>query len=115
MATKPILEQELGQAITQGWLKSYDSAFWNECLSYVNKGNGRSGAERGAHDDRVIKHGIALQMRKYPASVMDVSLPIHYTPPRDMSVRETGWGKARREARRKKLEVALGMRGKVSV
>ena len=112
MATKPILEQELGAAIAQGWLKSWDRYFWDECLSYVNLGNGRTGAERGCHDDRVIKHGIALQMRKHPAQRVDVSLPLHYVPPTDPKVRETSWGKARRVARRKKLEVALARGGK---
>lgn len=111
MVTKPILEQELGAGIARGWLKSWDKAFWDECLSYVNLGNGRSGAQPGSHDDRVVKHGIALQMRKHPVWRVDVSLPIHYTPPTDPRVKETAWGKARRMARRKRLEEALARGG----
>lgn len=63
--TKPILEKTLGSLITSGGIVSYDEAFWDECLSYVRPGDGTSGAQQGAHDDRVIKHMIALQMREH--------------------------------------------------
>lgn len=62
--TKPVMEQELGAAIVAGSTLSWDQAFWDECLGYVQHGDGRTGAQDGAHDDRVVKHMIALQMRK---------------------------------------------------
>ena len=65
-ASKPILEQELSRLIVERALHSYDARLWDECLSYVQLGNGRTGAVAGCHDDRVIAHGIALQMRRVP-------------------------------------------------
>lgn len=63
--TKPVLENTLGSLIASGGINSYDQAFWDECLSYVRHGDGRTGAQQGTHDDRVIAHMIALQMRDH--------------------------------------------------
>ena len=63
--TKPILEGTLASLLTSGGILSYDQAFWDECLSYVRHGDGSTGAQSGTHDDRCVKHMIALQMRDH--------------------------------------------------
>ncbi|MDO8671160.1 MAG: hypothetical protein Q7O66_06980, partial [Dehalococcoidia bacterium] len=76
--TKPIMEAELGGLIARQELRSYDSFFWDECLSYKQLGNGKTGSERGCHDDRVIAHGIAIMMRRRPSVQRDAgSVPMH--------------------------------------
>lgn len=62
--TKPILEKNFAAAIAAGAVTSYDAALWDECLSYVQHGDGRAGAQQGCHDDRVLAHMIAWQMRQ---------------------------------------------------
>jgi len=61
--TKPVMESALASLIASGSILSYDQAFWDECLSYVRHGDGTTGAQSGTHDDRCIKHMIALMMR----------------------------------------------------
>jgi hypothetical protein len=73
--TKPVLERDLGAAIAAGSLTSWDQAFWDECLSYVNLGNGKTGGQSGTHDDRVLAMGIAWQMRS--AMPMTGFLPLN--------------------------------------
>lgn len=63
--TKPVLEGEFAQAIASQSICSWDAALWDECLSYVRRGDGTSGAQEGTHDDRVLKIMIAWQMRKH--------------------------------------------------
>lgn len=63
--TKPIMEQEIASWITARSLVNYDAGFWDECLSYVRHGDGKTGAQNGTHDDRVVAHMIALQMRAH--------------------------------------------------
>ncbi len=62
--TRPDMETDLAAAITSNSLISYDREFWDECISYVHQGNGKAGADAGCHDDRVIKHMIAVQVRR---------------------------------------------------
>lgn len=64
--TKPVLVNLLSEAISQRQMLSPDRAFWDECLSFVNLGNGRVGGQAGTHDDRVMATAIALQMRTVP-------------------------------------------------
>jgi hypothetical protein len=61
--TKPVMIDTLASMIASGGMCSYDQAFWDECLSFVRHGDGKTGAQQGTHDDRVIKHMIALMMR----------------------------------------------------
>lgn len=63
--TKPVLEQDFAAAIVSRSMCSYDEALWDECLSYVTHGDGKTGATQGCHDDRAVKHMIAWQMRKH--------------------------------------------------
>lgn len=67
-ATKPVMEGTLASLIASGGIASYDRAYWDECLSYVRHGDGTTGAQGGCHDDRVVKHMIALQMREHMPS-----------------------------------------------
>ena len=64
LRTKPIMIDELAQAISEGSLAINDPEFVRECLTYVYNDNGGTGAQNGCHDDRVIAMAIALQMRK---------------------------------------------------
>lgn len=63
--TKPLAEQEIAAWIKSGSLVNYDAGFWDECLSYVRHGDGKTGHQGGCHDDRVLAHMIALQMRQH--------------------------------------------------
>jgi hypothetical protein len=58
--TKPIMEARLESLIESFGFVSHDEDFWDEVLSYVYLGPGKAGAQAGTHDDRVIKHMIAL-------------------------------------------------------
>lgn len=74
--TKPIMEQEMASWIESGSLVSYDAGFWDEALSYVRHGDGKAGAQQGCHDDRVIAHMIALQMRAHVQTRSGPPLPL---------------------------------------
>mgnify|MGYP001570683156 FL=1 len=76
--TKPIMEQGLASLIASGGIQSYDRALWDECLSYVRRGDGTTGGQQGCHDDRVVKTMIALQMRE------------HMPPPQGQGIRVGG-------------------------
>lgn len=70
--TKPIMEKTLAALIASKGLMAYCQEFWDECLNYVIKGDGSNGAQNGTHDDRVMAHAIAMQMRE--AVPADMSL-----------------------------------------
>lgn len=79
-ATKPVMEQELASAILSGSLVSWDEKFWDECLSYVQNAGGHSGAQVGCHDDRVVAHMIAWQMRHhFPMVMLPISVAAEWT------------------------------------
>lgn len=61
--TKPVLEQEMGALIASGGIVSWDGRLWDECLSYTQHGDGKTGATDGCHDDLAMATMIALQMR----------------------------------------------------
>jgi hypothetical protein len=52
--------KELSAAISTGSITSYDKAFWEECLTFVNI-RGKLQASDGSKDDRVFKHALAIQ------------------------------------------------------
>lgn len=62
--TRPYLLRDLSNAISTGAITSYDKAFWEECLTFVNI-RGKLQADNGARDDRVFKHAMALQASKF--------------------------------------------------
>lgn len=68
LRTKPIMIDELAQAISEGSLAINDPEFVRECLTYVYNDKGGTTAQNGCHDDRVIARAIALQMRKQISS-----------------------------------------------
>lgn len=57
---RPMILKDLSAAISSGAITSYDKAFWEECLSFVNV-RGKLQADQGAKDDRVFKHAMAIQ------------------------------------------------------
>lgn len=63
--SKPQLETDFGAAIMAHDLTSYDRRLWDECLSYVQHGDGSTGGQSSCHDDIVIAHMIAWQMRRH--------------------------------------------------
>jgi hypothetical protein len=63
--TRPVMLEDLAEAIEQGDMGICDSDFVGECLSFRLQSNGKFEADAGAHDDTVIKWAIAWQMRKH--------------------------------------------------
>ena len=64
--TKPIMIDDLAEAITGGQLLIHSAELLDECRSFVTTDSGATGAQPGKHDDRVIAAGIAWQLRKRP-------------------------------------------------
>jgi hypothetical protein len=65
-ATKPILVDDLVEAVNTGALTVHSSELVSECFTFVRDERGNAGALEGKHDDRVIAAGIAWQVRKVP-------------------------------------------------
>jgi len=63
--TRPVMLEDLAEAVEQRWLKVHDQDFLGECLSFRLQSNGKFEADSGAHDDQVMKWAVAWQMRKY--------------------------------------------------
>lgn len=63
--TRPVMLEELADAIEEGSIVVEDRDFLGECLSFRLQGNGRFEADSGSHDDSVMKWAIAWQMRKH--------------------------------------------------
>lgn len=63
--TRPVMLEDLAEAVEQRWMKVHDQDFLGECLSFRLQSNGKFEADSGAHDDTVMKWAIAWQMRKY--------------------------------------------------
>jgi hypothetical protein len=62
--TRPILLDELAEAVEDHYMKVFDQDFLGECLTFKKQSNGKYEADPGTHDDTVLKWGIAWQMRK---------------------------------------------------
>lgn len=60
---RPMLLKDLSSAISTGSLTSYDKAFYEECMTFVNI-RGKLQAAEACKDDRVFKHALALQAYK---------------------------------------------------
>ena len=63
MKTKALMEDTLKEALNTSLIATFDEKFLDECLSYSRLPSGKTGAQPGSHDDRVMKHGIALMAR----------------------------------------------------
>ena len=61
--TRPVMLDELSNAIEDGSMKVYDADLLSECLSFRLQSNGKFEADPGAHDDCVMKWAVAWQMR----------------------------------------------------
>jgi hypothetical protein len=60
--TKPLMIDNLSEAISTGQIIDYDKTFIRECMTYIRDNRGRTNAQEGQHDDTVIATAIALQL-----------------------------------------------------
>lgn len=71
--SKPVMIDNLDEAIQEGLMGIHDSEFIRECLTYVYDDKGGTGAQAGCHDDRVIARAIALQAAKTRGGVCTIT------------------------------------------
>jgi hypothetical protein len=64
--TKPLMIDELAEAIAEGHLLIHSEGLVDECLTFVTTDSGSREAQSGKHDDRVMAAAIAWQARKQP-------------------------------------------------
>ena len=64
--TKPLMIDELAEAIGEGHLLIHSEGLVDECLTFVTTDSGSREAQPGKHDDRVMAAAIAWQVRKRP-------------------------------------------------
>lgn len=69
--TKPIMINELEEALRKGFILLASQSIIDELQIYEYKDNGKMGAPEGYHDDRVMSTAIAWQLRKSPQSFSD--------------------------------------------
>jgi len=74
-ATKPILTDDLAEAINTGSLLVRNQLLVNEAMTFVLDDNGNAGAQPGKFDDRIMAAGIAWQVRKRPRPRMSRERP----------------------------------------
>lgn len=60
--TKPLMIDNLSEAISSNQIIDYDKIFIRECTTYIRDNRGRTNAQEGQHDDTVIATAIALQL-----------------------------------------------------
>ncbi len=82
--TKPLMIDNLSEAISTGQIIDYDKIFIRECMTYIRDNRGRTNAQEGQHDDTVISTAIALQLFEWsPVTQRKMSikskLPAKYT------------------------------------
>jgi hypothetical protein len=65
-ATKPIMVDDLAEAIAGGHLLIHSSGLVDECFTFITTDTGAQEAQPGKHDDRVVAAAIAWQIRKRP-------------------------------------------------
>lgn len=63
-STRPLLLDDLNEAMESGFMQVNDETFLAECKTFVDNG-GRYEADEGQHDDSIIAWGIAWQCRKH--------------------------------------------------
>ncbi len=62
--TRPLMLDDLAQAVEDGSMEVNDLDFLGECLTFRMQGGGKWEHDSGEHDDTLFKWGIAWQMRK---------------------------------------------------
>lgn len=63
--SKKLMEVDFSASLTAREIDSRDRRLWDQCLSYVYRGDGGTGAQSNCHDDIVMAHMIARQMHKH--------------------------------------------------
>lgn len=63
--TKPLIINNLVQAIRDGDIIDLDIVFIRECMTYIRDDQGHTNAQEGMFDDTVMAKAIALQMSSY--------------------------------------------------
>jgi hypothetical protein len=71
--TKPVMIDDLDEAIAEGHLRLHSAELVRECLTYVVDDAGATGAQPGHHDDRVIAAAIAWQLRQRPKPQLQIA------------------------------------------
>lgn len=103
--TKPIIINNLVQAIRENDILDLDIVFIRECMTYVRDDQGHTNAQEGMYDDTVIAKAISLQMTDFNAinaeyAKENISKPVkrnkNATSTRN-SIEEIAAGKARRQ------------------
>lgn len=69
--TKPVIINQLVEAIREGTLVDYDPVFIRECMTYVRDDNGYTGGQENMFDDCVMAKAINLQMAQWNAYDLD--------------------------------------------
>ncbi len=64
--TKPLMVDNLAEAIAEGHLLIHSPELVDECFTFITTDSGAQEAQPGKHDDRVIAAAIAWQVRKRP-------------------------------------------------
>jgi len=64
--TKPVMIDNLAEAIAEGHLLIHSPGLVDECFTFITSDSGAQEAQPGKHDDRVIAAAIAWQVRKRP-------------------------------------------------
>lgn len=62
--TRPVMIDELAEAVEDDLMTVRDRDFLDECLTFKKQSNGKYEADQTCHDDTVMKWAIAWQMRK---------------------------------------------------
>jgi hypothetical protein len=61
--TRPILLDDLEEALSHEHMQVNDRTFLGECLTFADDGTGKYKAREGCYDDAVLAWGIAWQVR----------------------------------------------------
>jgi len=64
--TKPVMIDDLAEAVAEGHLPIHSEGLVDECLTFITTDSGSRQAQPGKHDDRVMAAAIAWQVRKRP-------------------------------------------------
>jgi hypothetical protein len=74
-ATRPILVDDLAEAVTTGSLQVNSASLVDEMSTFIVTNSGRAEAQPGKFDDRVLAAGIAWQIRKRPKARFSTQRP----------------------------------------
>jgi len=71
--TKPLMLDELAEAVAEGHLLIHSEGLIDECLTFIATDSGSREAQSGRHDDRVMAAAIAWQARKQQKPVFRIA------------------------------------------